>query len=247
MIKNDFIAKLAGGWRWYRWHPSIALRYLPFVDTIRTSGEHTTILEVGSAGIGIAPYIRRQVTGVDIIFEPPFHPLLKQIKGSALDIPFDNNSFDVVLSVDMFEHLKGHDRKKAIHEMMRVAKKKVLIGVPCGKQAHEQDEELDQYYVKHYGKRFHFFEEQVEFGLPEKEDIIEQIREAAQKEKKNIVLKVEGNENLKMHEWLMKGWMSPNLLTSIFFRKILLVAIPLLRRFNQTPTYRQLFYVDIIS
>lgn len=245
MINSQFLAKFSGLWFFYRWHPEVALRYLPIVDEINKMDKEVKILEVGSGGLGILPYLKRQITGVDLKFERPFHPLLKRIKASAINLPFDDNSYDVVLSVDMLEHLKNKDRSKAIDEMLRIARKKVLIAVPCGKSAYKQDILLDKYYQRHLEDSFHFLEEQVNFGLPDKKDIYDTIYKVAQIYKKKITVRIEGNESLKLRIFLMKGWSSNNIIINIIFRKLFLLLIPIFRLFNQEPTYRQLFFVDI--
>lgn len=245
MIMNEFMAKISGFWFFHRWHPEVALRYLPIVDNIRRINKKIKILEIGSGGLGIAPYLKRQITGVDQNFEKPFDPLLKRINASATHLPFGNNSFEVVLSVDMLEHMENKVRTLAIKEIFRVASNKVIIAVPCGKDAEEQDILLDQYYQKHFGERFHFLKEQIEFGLPEKKDIYDTIAKAAKYNKKKIRIRTVGNENLKLRMFLMKGWSSDDIVLNIIFRKLFILFVPVFRLFNQEPTYRQLFFVDI--
>lgn len=49
----------------------------------------------------------------------------KRIVGSVLDIPFEDEHFDVVLSTEVIEH--SPDPKKAVQEMHRVLKKKGIL------------------------------------------------------------------------------------------------------------------------
>lgn len=246
MTKNDFWARVSGFGIFYRWHPAIALRYLPIVERIKKTKEVGNILEVGSAGLGIAPYLKREVTGVDVEFTPPYHPFLKRVKASALKLPFSDSTYDVVLSVDMLEHLNEKDRALAISEMTRVAKKQVLIGVPSGKEAIHEDIYLHEFYKSKFGKKYKFFEEQIEEKLPAKEDMVKMIITAASNLNKKISVKVVGNENITVHRLLMKGWMTRNFLANIFYRKVLLFFIPILRLFDSPPYYRQLFFVEIL-
>lgn len=245
MIDNEFLAKLSGFFIFYRWHPAIALRYLPIVDEIKKIKNAENILEVGSAGLGITPYLKKEVTGIDIDFKPPFHTFLKRINGSAIKLPFVNGSFDIVISMDMLEHLKKTDREKAISEMIRVASKTVYIGVPSGNEAAKQDKLLRKHYKDKFGDQYQFFEEQINEGLPEKKEIYRMIINGAKYFKKKVNVEIVGNENMTLHKILMKGWMTKNLLVDIFFRKILLFAIPLIRLMNYPPYYRQLFFVEI--
>ena len=52
------------------------------------------------------------VTGVDLEFKPPFHPLLTKVVSRAEKLDFADKSFDVVISSDMLEHLPSSKREK---------------------------------------------------------------------------------------------------------------------------------------
>ena len=55
---------------------------------------------------------------------------IKIVEGNILNIPFPDNSFDLVFSEGVNEHFLGADREKAIREMVRVSKNKIIIFVP---------------------------------------------------------------------------------------------------------------------
>lgn len=248
MIKNEFVAKLSGLVFFYRWHPEVALRYLPIVNEIKkTCALNTKILEIGSGGLGICPYLRRKVTGVDVKFYPPFHNLLERIEAKAENLPFSDSSFEVVLTADMLEHLPKLERVAAINQMLRVARKKVFIAVPCGKLSEEQDIFLNNYFYKIHKRSYFFLKEQVNYQLPEEDEIHNTILQSAKSNKKKIKIRVLGNENLRLHLFLMKGFVSKNFILQIFFRKILLFFIPVLKLLNSEPAYRKIFMIDIIS
>jgi len=238
-----FIEKLVGV---YRWHPKIALRYLPVTKKINSLfSDSVSILEVGSANLGIAPYIRQSVVGLDLKFEKPLFEQLIAVYGSVLSIPFVDNSFGVVVSLDMLEHIAPANREKAIYEMLRVTTKLLCLGVPVGEVAHLQDEELRADYQKKRGASFHFLDEQVEYGVPMKQEIMSYVEKAANDLGKSVKISCEGNINLTLRKWLMTGWISNNIIANLFFRKILLLFIPIMLTKNQEPTYRQLFFVTI--
>lgn len=245
MIKSNLFAKLTGFWFFERWHPEVALRYLPAVTEINRFRRKIKVLEVGSGGLGIGPYLKREITGVDPQFQPPFSQYLKRVIGSAIHLPFGNNTYDVVVSLDMLEHLKNKERIKAIREMIRVAKGKLIIGVPCGKKAYDQDLLLDHLYRQIHRKNYPYLEEQLANGLPEKEDIRDTIVISAKQQHKHIRIDIKGNENLRLRGFLMHGFISNNILVHIIFRKIMLFFLPVLRYLNQEPVYRQIFIVDI--
>jgi len=204
------------------------------------------VLEVGSGTLGIGPYLNKKFTGADIEFSGPKWPQMKRVIASATKLPFKDKSFDVVVNSDMLEHLPQKDRQQAINEIMRVANKTIIIGVPIGKKAHNQDKKLDQIYLKVHGERHQFLEEQTEFGLPKTSDITKSIDIAVKKHNTKYKLTIIPNMNLSIRMWLMKGWISKNPLTNIFFRKILLLVIPILRLFNHQPVYRKIFVIKLI-
>ncbi len=231
----------------YRWHPELALRYLPIVHHIKSSGvRNPSILEVGSGTLGIAPYIKQQVTGLDIVFDGPAFPLLKQVKGSAMEIPFKDELFDIVLLVDVLEHLKKSDRSIAISEALRVARQQLIIAVPCGNEALAHDKKMAGIYKERFGVDFPFFLEHMEYGLPDELGIISEIKKSAAKLKKTISVVVQPTLNIGVRAFLMKGWMTKSLIGEIFFRKILLFVLPILLRCNAKPTYRTIFFVQLI-
>lgn len=208
-------------------------------------GAELKILEVGSGGLGIAPYLKMPVTGVDVEFKPPFHPLLTKVVSRAEKLDFTDKSFDFVISSDMLEHLPPSKREKAVFEMMRVSKSGIIIGVPCGPEASGHDEELRREYIRIHKREFPFLKEQVEYGLPDITDIIRYINQAGKKLGRKIKLEVVGNENMATRQFLMRGWMSSDFMVNVFFRKILLPFIPLFRLLERPPYYRQIFFVEI--
>lgn len=94
-----------------------------------------TVLDIGIGG----GYIFRELKyvkgldcfGIDISLE-----LVKRLGdgnvlvGDAGDIPFSDGEFDLVLAGDLIEHLKEDFFEKSISEIVRVAKKYVLINSP---------------------------------------------------------------------------------------------------------------------
>lgn len=230
-----------------RWHPQLALRYLPIVNMIRSLPvTHPKILEVGSGSLGIGPYLNHPFTAVDVDFSGPQWEKATKITASATKLPFANDHFDVALSVDMLEHLPPEDRSTAVAEMLRVAKNSCIIAVPVGKLAAAQDKYLDTLYQKKFGHQFPFLKEQVSYGLPEAEDVRRWITTAARRTKKEITVQNSGNRNLALRSFLMQGWMSRNILVNIFFRKILLLFLPLLALIDKRPPhYRQIFFINI--
>ena len=55
------------------------------------------------------------IKGIDVNYESEI-----VIKGNILDMPFEDKNFDVVLLLDVFEHLAFSDQLKVIKEINRV-------------------------------------------------------------------------------------------------------------------------------
>jgi len=227
----------------YRQHPEAALRYLPLVKILKELKlDNERILEVGSGSYGITPYLKKPIVGVDTSFSEPEYPLLKQVSGSAVNLPFSNNEFAVVILSDVLEHLPQKFRSPAINEAIRVSNQVVLVSGPFGKKAADQDKRLAEYSQQKTGQLHPFFIEHLKFGLPEVEDIIK----IAQQNKKVAEVKIVGHFfNLKWRERLMKIFVTNKKLQYYFYLKGLMPSVPFLLRQNQQPTYRQLILISL--
>jgi SAM-dependent methyltransferase len=104
--------------------------YMNFIGRVAPSGG--SLLDVG-CGNGWSSYLFStrgyDTTGVDLnaaFFEPQPGPKLCLKEGSVLDLPFPDNSFDVVTAYAMLEHVP--DPALALREMLRVVK---VGGILC--------------------------------------------------------------------------------------------------------------------
>lgn len=116
-----------------------ALRYEPIVRFLEEVGGNR-ILEVGSGSSGLVEYYTGFVVGVDVAFLTTTHHGLVPVRASVLRLPFPDESFDVVISSDMLEHVPTPARRAAITEMGRVAGRYLVIGFPSGEVARKHDE-----------------------------------------------------------------------------------------------------------
>ncbi len=228
----------------WRWHPKVSLRYLPIVKRIQDNNlDSKPVLEIGSGSLGITPYLGKRITGLDVDFEGPQTDLLTKVYGSALKIPFEDNSFETVLIVDVLEHIVSDKRAKAIEEAVRIAKTLLIIAVPEGPESEKEDWELSKYYKSIYHKEFPFYKEHLLYGLPREKNVMATINDACKKYQKKARIEVEGNVSLELHNFLMKGWMTNSMVVDLLFRKIMLVLVPIFSTMNREPTYRKVFYV----
>lgn len=98
--------------------------------------EVKTIADIG-CGNGIISNLLAndfEVTAVDISETALSYVNTRKVKASALDLPFEDQSFDLVLSSEMLEHLSTQDLHQAIRELKRVSKRWLLISVPHREQ-----------------------------------------------------------------------------------------------------------------
>lgn len=56
----------------------------------------------------------------------------EKLDGSIANLPFEDESFDLLTSLEVLEHLPQEDFKRGIFELQRVSKKYILITVPNG-------------------------------------------------------------------------------------------------------------------
>lgn len=204
------------------------------------------VVEVGSGGLGIGPYLKQPFIGLDLSFDPPVTPYLIPVKASGVKLPLKTQSADVVINSDMLEHLPASLRQAAVIELFRVTKKCLIIGVPTGQAAYELDCELDQEYRAIHQAPHPFLVEHVANGLPEMGELKHLLQTAAVTLHRQVTITYMPNQNLSLRRFLLKGWVSQNLLVNIFFRKILLLGIPLMRFMNQPPVYRTICVISFV-
>jgi SAM-dependent methyltransferase len=106
-------------------------RYAPVLDLI-VSSTPSHVLDVGCGSLGIGEFTDAPFVGCDVTFVNAPPVTMTPVRGSAASLPFGNETFDLVVSLDMLEHLPTQSRANAIHELLRVSRCQVIIGCPCG-------------------------------------------------------------------------------------------------------------------
>lgn len=232
----------------WRQHPEAALRYYPVVSEIKKHKlTKAKILEVGPGSLGIVPYFKTSIDGVDVDFAGPKTPLLTKIKGTADNLPFRKNSYNVVISVDVLEHLPKERREKSIYEMIRIAKKLAVIVVPTGELAQEQDSRLQAHWNKIFKAKNQFLEEHVKNGLPSKDSILVSIDKSKRILGKTAKIKSYPNLNLQVRNILMKTWITKNRLFYTLYMKGFLLLLPIFKYANFGNCYRTVFVIEFVA
>jgi len=104
--------------------------------------ETATLLDVG-CGVGVFLHllgIHRDIKGIGIeisdnkISYAMEHLHVHVEKGDAGHLRFDDRCFDVVTAFEVIEHLPFGTYEDALKEIARVAKKKIIVSVPCNEK-----------------------------------------------------------------------------------------------------------------
>lgn len=229
-------------------HPETALRYLPVVAELkRLKFAKSKILEVGSGSLGITPYLREKIDGLDVDFSGPKTALVNPILGDATSIPFRKNSYDVVIAVDVLEHLNPESRFTTINQMLKVAKKLLVIVVPTGELSQKQDRDLYKLWQKIKRDDNQFLAEHTKFGLPSTDQILVTIDKALRLLDKKAKIRSYPILNLAVRNILMRTWITKSKLMYYLYLKGLMLLVPILKYANFGNCYRTVFVIELAS
>lgn len=231
--------------RYPSWNLDAALRYLPVaghLDRLRPDN----VLDVGSAGTGLSRYWGKRTIGLDVHIDPrEVGPLTTPVMGSGACLPFRDESVDVVVSSDVLEHVPVPDRSEMLSEMIRVARREVIIAVPCGRASHLAEMEVNAVYREKTGSSHPWLKEHLLYGLPEARTLEQVIRSLALAHGKDTSIEVKGNMNLWLWRRLFRHYLGGGPRTARAIRYYMLALIPLLRHMNWGHTYRKIFFVRL--
>lgn len=118
ILKGDYHKKLDKKWRYYPIYIS-KLAYLK--KFIEKTTKEKKILDVGCGeGILVEEYYKKgyNIKGIDLNYNST-HVRMGDIKHTG----FKDNEFDIILCLDVIEHLEFEDQTKAINEIHRILKK----------------------------------------------------------------------------------------------------------------------------
>jgi ubiquinone/menaquinone biosynthesis C-methylase UbiE len=86
------------------------------------------VLEIGIGNGFVSKYLKeRRINVITLDVDIRLNP---DVAGSVLDIPFADNSFDIIACYALLEHLPYENFHKALSEIYRVSKSYVVLSLP---------------------------------------------------------------------------------------------------------------------
>jgi len=139
------------------------------LDKLRAPDEQFTILDVGGYRGHTADFLTKDTVTVMDLYDVKDK---NYVKGSALAMPFDDNSFDYVVSFDVLEHIPDKSRRDFVSECARVSRNGVIICAPSKNPANQLAERnLNELYKKLHAKPHEWLKEHIEYGIPDFDEI----------------------------------------------------------------------------
>lgn len=139
------------------------------INAIREGG-NLRILDAGSRS-GYLQYFLPEdiIINLDINLLPDDAHLV----GDVLKLPFQSETLDFTLSLDVLEHIPPSSRRNLWSEMARVSRDCFLIGAPFRNQEVETAEKkVNDFFRQVTGSGNQFLVEHINFGLPELEEVL---------------------------------------------------------------------------
>jgi len=99
------------------------------------------------------------------------------IKGDVRNLELADDSCDIVISSEVLEHINSVDRERAVNEMVRVAKKYLIIGAPFKKKTTvDAEKQFNNFFKSITGQEHPWLKEHIENGLPDVKKFEAQLR-----------------------------------------------------------------------
>jgi len=124
--KGDYHKKLDKNWPYF----PVYVEKMNKIEEIMRKHKYSKILDAGCGeGVLVEKYKKKgyNIKGLDANYSSEL-----VIKGDIKDIPFKDNEFDLVLCLDVLEHMNFSEHESAIKEIKRVVKKGgyIVFGLP---------------------------------------------------------------------------------------------------------------------
>ncbi len=129
-------------------------------------------LRILDAG-GREGYLHNYLPGDEIInLDLKFFPGESFVVGDLLLLPFARDAFDLVVSLDVLEHIEPGGRGGFLAEIDRVSRDAFIVGAPFREEKVVEAEKLaNDFYLRATGRENEFLTEHLRLGLPELKEI----------------------------------------------------------------------------
>jgi hypothetical protein len=175
-------------------------RYRPIVGFIKRHNP-ASILEIGSGLLGLGEFWRGSFVGVDMEFDGAPTEQMVAVKASGTRLPFEDASFDLVLCLDVLEHVDPELREEVVGESARVARRYLILGFPTGAGAEHCDRSLVAWCLRKRVPIPRWLEEHVRFPYPDAR-VLQAFGGA--------VVLLARNENIWLHRPIIQGELHPS-------------------------------------
>lgn len=176
-----------------KWRFDVFERYQPCIKRLSKKG--MSILEIGAGEYGLKYFGFKNVRETDV----------NNGRWEYLDItkPISDNfpQFDVVVAIDVIEHIIPKKKMLAIEQMYRVAKRKIILSVPNSLIAYEIDKKLDKLFDKK-GFRSKHLKEHIKHGVFNFEDFVKELKKSPQTKKVEIFNGIDIRTHQKIAQFL---------------------------------------------
>jgi len=161
------------------WNTDRYLRYKNVSKQIsfNFSKKKLLILDVGGGPEGLIEYVDKEncdITILDVNLKDVESVRKKGVSALVGDLAKKNNiktnSYDVVTAVAVLEHIPPSKRAFFCNELKRIAKKQVIIQVPCGKLSEKYDKKFYNF-MRFFGVDEKWTKEHIKNGLPSLKDL----------------------------------------------------------------------------
>lgn len=146
------------------------------VESMRGTKRKLKILEVGANEHRnleqFLPEDEIKYLDIELPEELQNHP--DYILGDATEMEFSNGSFDVVVALDVYEHIPPSKRNRFISELNRVSSKLFVLTAPFkSEKVSEAEQRVNSIFKTLFNINFRWLDEHFENGLPEEEELEE--------------------------------------------------------------------------